>query len=118
MVFIKINSKSIKQPNEITLSFESLDKFERTMDGTMVVDLIGKKEKVDVRWNYLSDTDMKMLSNEVKGGSFVSVDYCSAENTPMKTIIARATDLQYMPYYDWARKRLMWQNVFVSFSER
>ena len=62
MVFFKINSKSIKQPTEITLSFESLDKFERTMDGTMVVDLVGNKNKVDVRWSYLSDSDMRLLT--------------------------------------------------------
>ena len=118
MVFFKINSKSIKQPNEITLSFESLDKFERTMDGTMVVDLVGKKEKVEVRWNYLPDADMKLLASEIKSGSFVSIDYASAEQQTIKTIIVRATDLQYMPFYEWAKKRIVWQSVVVSFSER
>ena len=118
MVFFKINSKSIKQPTEITLSFESLDKFERTMDGTMVVDLVGKKEKVDVRWDYLPDSDMKLLASEIRSGSFVSVDYASAEQQTIKTIIARATDLKYMPYYEWSKKRIIWQNVLVSFSER
>ena len=118
MIFFRINSKSIKQPNEITLSFESLDKYERTMDGTMVVDLIGKKEKVEVRWNYLSDEDMRLLRSETQSGIFVTIDFHSAESANIKTITARAIDLQFMPYYDWSRKRLMWQNVSVSFSEK
>lgn len=118
MVFFKINSKSIKQPTEIALSFESLDKFERTMDGTMVVDLIGKKEKVDVRWNYLPDADMKLLAAEIRSDSFVTIDYASAEQQTIKTITARATDLQYMPFYDWSKKRIIWQGVSVSFLER
>jgi len=118
VIFFKINSKSIKQPTEITLSFESLDKFERTMDGTMVVDLVGKKEKVEVRWNYLPDADMKLLATEIRSGSFLTIDYASAEQQTIKTIPVRATDFRYMPYYDWAKKRIMWQSVSVAFSER
>ena len=118
MVFFRINSKSIKQPSEITHSFESLDKFERTMNGTMVVDLIGNKDKIDVSWDYLSDTDMKLLALELRSGAFVTIDYNTAEQSDIKTITARGTDLTYMPYYDWARKRLMWQGVSVSFVER
>ena len=53
-VFFKINSKTIKAPTELTCTTEVLDKSERTMDGTMVVDVIGRKRKVEVAWKYLS----------------------------------------------------------------
>ena len=54
-VFFKINSKTIKAPTELTCTTEVLDKSERTMDGTMVVDVIGRKRKVEVAWKYLSN---------------------------------------------------------------
>ena len=54
MDFFKINGKKIKAPTELTVSPEVLDKAERTVDGTMVVDVIGTKRKVDVSWEYLS----------------------------------------------------------------
>ncbi|UKI51840.1 MAG: hypothetical protein L6V79_06680 [Clostridium sp.] len=65
-VFFKINSKTIKAPTELTCSTEVLDKSERTMDGTMVVDVIGRKRKVEVAWKYLSKEDMGLLTAETK----------------------------------------------------
>ena len=59
-VFFKINSKTIKAPTELTCTTEVLDKSERTMDGTMVVDVIGRKRKVEVAWKYLSKEDMTL----------------------------------------------------------
>ena len=53
MEFFKINGKSIKAPTEISISYEELDKAERTVDGTMVVDIVGTKRRVDVSWEYL-----------------------------------------------------------------
>lgn len=57
MEFFKINGKSIKAPTEISISYEELDKAERTVDGTMVVDIVGTKRRVDVSWEYLSTDD-------------------------------------------------------------
>ena len=68
-VFFKINSKTIKAPTELTCTTEVLDKSERTMDGTMVVDVIGRKRKVEVAWKYLSKEDMGLLTAETKSGS-------------------------------------------------
>ena len=71
--FFKINNKTIKSPSEISLSYEDLDKAERTIDGTMVVDLIGIKRKVDVSWEYLSKEDMAVLAGEVKSRNFTLI---------------------------------------------
>lgn len=118
VVFFKINSKTIKAPTEITHGKEVLDKAERTMDGTMVVDIIGSKDKVDVKWDYLPDVDLKLLAKEIKSGTFVTITFNTAEQEEIKTITARAEDFSYMPYYDWAKGKLLWQSVSVSFVER
>ena len=116
--FFRINSKQIKAPTEITCSAESLDKEERTVDGTMVVDLIGIKRKVDVSWEYLSKEDMAVLSGEVKSRNFVTIAFHDNATGALTTMTARPKDLAYLPYYDWAKAQIMWKSVAISFVER
>lgn len=118
MVFFRINGKTPKAPTEITHSKEMLDKTERTMDGTMVVDIIGSKDKVDVSWDYLSDAELKALVKELGGGTFVSIEVNAPDHGGIKQITARAENLAYAPYYDWVKAKIMWQSVSVSFVER
>lgn len=118
MDFFKINSKSIKAPTSITFSYESLDKEERTMDGTMVVDILGKKRKVKVDWEYLSKTDLKLLVDETSGTTFVTISFNDTNTGALTTMTARAKNLTHEPFYDWARSELMWKSVSIDFEER
>ena len=65
-----MNNKKIKAPTDITVSPEILDKAERTVDGTMVIDIVGTKRKVDVSWEYLSKEDMTTLTKAIGGDIF------------------------------------------------
>ena len=117
-VFFKINSKTIKAPAELTCSTEVLDKSERTMDGTMVVDIIGRKRKVEVAWKYLSKEDMGLLTAETKSGSFVTIDYNDPETGKLTSMTARPQDLSCQPRYDWVKGKIMWASVSIAFVER
>ena len=75
MDFFKVNGKKIKAPTEITVSPEVLDKAERTVDGTMVVDIIGTKRKVDVSWEYLSKENMTTLTKAIGGDKFAKIAF-------------------------------------------
>lgn len=88
------------------------------MDGTMVADIIGSKDNVDIKWDYLSDADLKLLAKEIESGIFVTITFNTAEQEELKTITVRAEELTYMPYYDWAKAKPLWQSVLVSFVER
>lgn len=88
------------------------------MDGTMVVDIIGNKRKVDVEWEYLSKEDMAILGAEVRSGNFVSVTFNDNVTGGLVTMIARAQDFNYQPYYDWAKSKILWKSVGISFVER
>lgn len=118
MQFFKINSKTIQSPTEITVSEEDLNKAERTMDGTMVIDVIGKKTKLDVNWEYLRKEEMQLLRSVVNGGTFVTVSYHSPETGEMVTMTAQAEGFSFQPYYDWAKGELLWRGVSVSFTEK
>ncbi len=75
MEFLKINGKTIKAPTEITISPEILDKVERTIDGTMVVDIVADKRKVDVSWDYLSKEDMTLLVKQISEDKFAEISF-------------------------------------------
>lgn len=116
--FLKINGKVMIAPKEISLSYEDLDKAERTVDGTMVVDMVGRKQRVDVSWEYLSKEDMAILARETKTGSFVTVTYHDTITGTLQTITARPRDFTYLPFYDWVKGKIMWKTVAISFVER
>ncbi len=118
MEFLRLNGKAIAAPKEITVSPENLDKAERTMDGTMVIDIIGTKRKVDVNWEYLSKEDMAILTNATKEDAFTTVTFHDKTTAAFISITARAEGLTYSPYYDWANDRLLWKGVAVTFKEK
>lgn len=118
MDFFKINGKKIKAPTELTVSPEVLDKAERTVDGTMVVDIVGTKRIVDVSWEYLSKEDMTVLTKAVGGDKFAEITFHDNGTGDLVTMTARSEGLTYAPHYDWAKAKLMWKSVSVSFTER
>ena len=118
MDFFKINGKKIKAPTVLTVSPEVLDKAERTVDGTMVVDIVGTKRIVDVSWEYLSKEDMTVLTKAVGGDKFAEITFHDNGTGDLVTMTARSEGLTYAPHYDWAKAKLMWKSVSVSFTER
>ncbi len=118
MDFFKVNGKKIKAPTEITVSPEVLDKAERTVDGTMVVDIIGTKRKVDVSWEYLSKENMTTLTKAIGGDKFAKIAFHDNGTGNLVTMTGRSEGLTYQPYYDWSKGKIMWKSVSVSFTER
>ena len=118
MEFFKINGIAIASPTEISISLESLDRAERTMDGTMVVDIIGEKRNVEVRWEYLTKENMNKLSAAIKNSQFATISFHDKETGNIVTMVARGENFAYMPYFDWAKNKLLWKSVVVLFKER
>ena len=118
MNFFEINGKATKPPKEISVSPEVLDKSERTANGTLVVDIIGKKRKVDVSWEYMSQEDMALLQKEIGGGAFTEITFHDNQTGEPVTVTARSDGLSYMPHYYWTKGKIMWKSVTLSFKER
>lgn len=118
MVFFKINGKVLKSPTEIAMSQEILDKTERTINGTMVVDIIGTKRKVDASWDYLSKEDMATLKQATSGNTFAAISFYDNTTSTMVTMDARTDGVTCQPHYDWSKGKIMWKSVTVSFREK
>ncbi len=118
MDFFIVNGVKIKAPSELSISPEVLDKVERTVDGTLAVDIIGTKRKVDISWNYLSKEDMTKLTKAIGGDKFTEIKFHDNTTGNLETMIGRSEGLTYGPHYDWAKNKIMWKSVSVSFVER
>lgn len=118
MNFFKINGRAITSPTNIGHSVEILDKVERTMDGTMVVDEIGIKNIIDVSWEYLKKDDMIILKEEITKSGFTTITYQDSDTGTSKTINAKAKDIHYNTGYDWVKQIVLWKSVQVTFEEK
>ncbi len=118
MNFFKINGRIITPPKDIGHSVEILDKVERTMDGTMVVDKIGIKRKIDVSWDYLDIANMKILQEEIKKERFVNITYFDSEKGEDVTIETKPSDIAYQTGYDWVKNCVIWKSVSIIFEEK
>ena len=120
MDIFKINSKMLsKNPSSITHSQTRVQSSDRTMDGTLVIDIIAIKDVVNVEWKILSIEDMQKLTNELTGGGFVTIDYLdSTTNGEFKNVLALPGNLSYLIYYDYRTDSILWKDVKISFTER
>ena len=118
--FFRINSKSLsKNPSSISHSQSKVQSTDRTMDGTMVVDIIAIKNIVNVEWKYLSREDMAKLKAELDTGNFVTIDYIDTTSSmEEKTIIALPGNLSFAPYYDYSTDQVIWKDVKINFTEK
>lgn len=122
MIFFKINSKTLtKNPSSISHSITKIQNQDRTMDGTMVVDIIAIKNVVNIEWKLLDKEDMSKLKSEIESGNFVTIDFWDSEtetNETMKNIVATTTSFTFSPYYDYTTDSIRWKDVKISFTER
>ena len=118
MEFFTINRIVIRAPTELTVSSETLDKTERTMDGTMVVDIVGEKHNLEANWDYLSAEDMSTLAMAKKSDTFAEISFHDSLTGEPITLTMRMESLTYVPHYDWSRGKLMWKSVSASFKEK
>jgi len=119
MVLFKINSKTLsRNPTEISQSKCKLQKTDRTIDGTLVADIIAVKNKVSFSWDYLTSTDLKKLIDEVNADTFPTIEYTDPDSAILKHIMGHADEVSYIPHYDNRTSTIIWKEVKVSFEEK
>ena len=116
MNFIKINGIMLsREPTSVDQGKTKLKKENRTIDGTLVVDIIAIKNKVKVTWDYITSEDMARLQATIAKSEFVEVEY--NDSNGMMKITAESGDLSYTPHYDNRTSTVIWKGVSVEFIE-
>ena len=70
---ITVGGAAISTPSSFSVSVNDLSKAERNANGTMIIERIATKRKLELGWNYLSSADLATLFAAVSGVSFTVV---------------------------------------------
>lgn len=121
MNVFKINSQSLsKNPSSMKSGLTRIQKTDRTMDGTLVTDIIAYKNTITVTWDFLQDADLRALVSELKIRAFCTIEYQdpqSSDISELRTITAQPGDLSYQAHYDYGLGEIVWKAVSVTFTE-
>lgn len=80
---MKINGVELPAPSTYTVSIQDISKAERNANGTMIIERIATKRKIELTWKYLSGANLSGLLNLVSP-VFFSVQYIDPEDGGLK----------------------------------
>ena len=81
---IKINSVTIPTPSSFQVGVMDINKAERNANGKMIMERIATKRKLELSWNYLSQSDSASLLQKVTS-LFFTVEYPDIQTGALRT---------------------------------
>src|SRR5690606_28841088 len=112
----KIAGVSVKAPSELRVARFDLTRSARTASGTMVMDVIATKRRVDVVWKMLPDSELKKIIDVITANKpFFSLEYPDAGGT--RTITCYAGDIITSLWHTKNGIRY-WEEVSIPFIEQ
>ena len=118
MIYLKIGGTVFSgdlAPDAVTPKTELINNSERSLDGTMNIDIIARKVSLEVSWSVLSAGDMTTVNKIAESAGTYEVIYISPETSAQKTIIAYVEDFSYTPFF--VGSHLQWKDVTLKLTE-
>ena len=81
---IKINGVVLPTPSDYQIGIMDLSKAERNARGTMIIERIATKRKIELEWSYLSKDDLSRVLRLVSS-VFFTVEYIDPQENTWKT---------------------------------
>ena len=113
---IEINGTKIPTPSDYKVGVMDLSKAERNVAGTMVIDRIATKRKLDLSWNFLSKEDVGRLFRAVSP-VFFTVRYTDPLDNTRKTGSFYAGD-RNAGALDYQQGKIRYKDITVNLIER
>lgn len=85
MAVLKIGGAEMPVPSSMSTIMYDITEAERDSTGTMHIDLVASKYKLECTWSYLTQEDMSKILNAIKAITF-SVTFVDPESGNEKTI--------------------------------
>jgi hypothetical protein len=81
---IKINGTTIEAPSTYQVNIEDISKADRNANGFMIIERIATKRKIEMSWNYLTQSRLSVLMQAVSQ-VFFTVEYIDPQDGAAKT---------------------------------
>lgn len=113
---IKVNGVAIPTPSDYSVGIQDISKAERNANGTMIIERITTKRKIEMAWKYLSKEDLSKVMNAVSP-VFFQVEYLDPQENRKKTGTFYSGD-RNMGALDYINGVIRWKDIKFSIIER
>lgn len=113
---IKINGVALPTPSDYIVSIMDISKAERNAAGTMIIDRIATKRKIELNWKYLSKEDVSNVLNMVSD-VFFTVEYIDPQEGDWKIGIFYAGD-RSIGALDYRNGNIRYKDIKFNLIER
>ena len=116
MSLIKINGVEIPTPSTMITSVMDISNSERNANGTMIMEIIAQKQKLELTWKTISANDLSKVLSLINS-TFFSVEYPNPllNHKSSKTMYSGDRSVGAMSYIDGIIK---YKDFKVNFIER
>lgn len=113
---IKINNVTIPSPSSLNVSVQDINKAERNTNGTMIIERIATKRKVELQFAHLTRVELSTLLQSITS-TFFTVEYPDPQTNALNTITCYVGDrkTEMIMYKDGVP---YWKNVTFNFIEQ
>lgn len=84
MALISINGSPLPTPSDFQVGIQDISKAERNANGTMIIERIASKRKLEISYKYLTRTELSKVLNAVSP-VFFSVTFMDPQTNGMRT---------------------------------
>lgn len=113
---IKINGWELPTPSDYSVAIQDISKAERNANGTMIMERITTKRKLELVWKYLSKEDLSKVLNAVSP-VFFQVEYLDPQENRKKTGTFYAGD-RNPSALDYIDGNIRWKDIKFNVIER
>jgi len=113
---IKVNNAAIATPSSYSVSINDLSKADRNANGLMIIERIATKRKLEMSWDYLSQSQLATLLAAISD-VFFTVEYPDPQDGAMKTGTFYVGD-RNAGAIDYRNNTMRWKDIKFNFIER
>lgn len=113
---INVNGVEIPTPSDYRVGIQDISKAERNAKGTMIIERIATKRKIEMVWKYLSKEDLSKVLNAVSP-VFFQVEYLDPQENRRKSGTFYSGD-RNVGALDYINGNIRWKDVKFSIIER
>lgn len=106
----------IKTPQLKVGSFQ-ISRSERMADGTMTMDIIAEKRRLDLSWPIIKDADLQQILSLLKNKAFHTITYPDPESGDAHTITVYRGDVSTVTGHRLEGSRY-WRDVSIALIEQ
>jgi hypothetical protein len=116
VAIFKIDGVDMPSPSDLSMGIQDISKAERNARGTIIIERIATKDKIELQWNYLTAAQLAILLNAV-APVFFTVTYTNPRSGDLRTATFYAGD-RTMGYIDFQNGVPRYKDIKFNVIER